>query len=295
MQFNNTAKQHFNSLKMKTMKFLPLLSIGFLTLQSCDNNLQDEVDAANAQIRYFSIVSDDIYWYHTSTNNLFITDFTLNEQKFGVDASALSPEPSPSISEYSIKVDDWVNGISNPINCSFTVYEGVYGSTQTEKSYNGFISNDQLPGHDKKNIFRIAREGSKKSGSDWKLLLNEQNIELTEEGGGGGDDSCLEGTWYNIACSNPKGVVWTFNNGTGSFANEDCNGICTPIKFTFSYEVTGGNTCNLIYDAVQPLVQCDGFEDSRPPTPANASFTFSCDCGSLTVSSGNGTTTFTNK
>lgn len=111
-------------------------------------------------------------------------------------------------------------------------------------------------------------------------------------GNGGGSGHCIESTWYSAACGDPKGVVWKFNGGRGSFANKDCNGICTPMTFKFSYTITG-NTCNLTYDAVQDYVQCTGYPDTRPPKPKDGSFTFTCSGDKLTVTSGNGTNVFT--
>ena len=114
-------------------------------------------------------------------------------------------------------------------------------------------------------------------------------------GGSGGDNgACPVGTWYGTACGDKKGVVWTFNsNGRGSISNKDCSGICNPIVYTFSYKMSG-TTCNLTYDKTQAIVKCDGFEDSRPPAPKDASITITCNGGSsITVSSANGSTTFT--
>ncbi len=112
-------------------------------------------------------------------------------------------------------------------------------------------------------------------------------------GGGGTGGECYQGTWYSNACGDPKGVIWTLNKDmTGSFSNKDCNGICTPIVFTFKYTVSG-NTINVSYDATQPIVKCDGYEDSRPPKPKDGSFTFTCSGDKLTVNSGNGPNTFT--
>lgn len=112
-------------------------------------------------------------------------------------------------------------------------------------------------------------------------------------GGGGGVGSCPQGTWYSPACGDSRGVVWKFGSDKkGSFSNKDCNGICTPMVFTFSYSMSG-STCNITYDAVQPIVSCDGYADSRPPAPGSASITLSCSNNELTVTSGNGTQVFT--
>lgn len=117
------------------------------------------------------------------------------------------------------------------------------------------------------------------------------NNKISNKGGGSGS-SCIEGTWYSDACGDPQGVVWKFNNaGTGSFSNKDCNGICNPIVFNFSYSVSG-STCSISYDAQQPLVYCTGFEPLAPPSPGDESFTFECTGSTLTVNSGNGTAIF---
>lgn len=116
---------------------------------------------------------------------------------------------------------------------------------------------------------------------------------LAENGGGGSGNSCLEGTWFSDACGDPQGVVWKFNSGgTGSFSNPDCNGICNPIVFNFSYSVSG-STCSISYDAQQPVVLCTGFDPLSPPSPSDESFEFECSGSTLTVNSSNGTAVFT--
>jgi hypothetical protein len=120
------------------------------------------------------------------------------------------------------------------------------------------------------------------------------NWKATTLGGGGGSGvDCIVGTWYDDACGNPTGNVWTFNsNGSGSFSQPDCNGICSNLIFNFTYTISG-STCSINYAAQQPLVYCDGFEPSSPPSPNNESFTFECNETSLTVTSGTGTNVFT--
>ncbi len=132
----------------------------------------------------------------------------------------------------------------------------------------------------------------------WKDQVNFPGPFPSGTGNGAADNSgsgssCINGTWYSPACGDSRGVVWKFNsNGTGSFSNKDCNGICNPIVFTFSYSISGG-TCNVTYDAVQPYVTCTGYPDTRPQKPNDESFTFSCSSTQLTVNSGNGSNVFT--
>lgn len=113
-------------------------------------------------------------------------------------------------------------------------------------------------------------------------------------GGGNNGGNCYEGTWYSTACGDSKGVIWKFNSDkTGSFSNKDCNGICTPMVFTFTYSVSG-NTITCKYDDIQPIVKCTGYQDSRPPKPSkDGVFTFECQGNKLLVNSGNGPNTFT--
>jgi hypothetical protein len=194
--------------------------------------------------------------------------------------SGLNYEPS----YYAIVVED---GLYDPEtefnykirNHDMEIHTGYYWPNESARSlgYTELVNNRDIDGSE--NYFR-----------------NKKGSNLPGENGhwnSGAGSSCLNGTWTNIACGDPNGVIWTFNsNGTGSFSNKDCNGICSPIVFTFSYSVTG-NECNVSYDATQPFVQCTGYPDSRPPKPNDESFTFSCSGNQLTVSSGNGTTTFT--
>lgn len=109
----------------------------------------------------------------------------------------------------------------------------------------------------------------------------------------GGSGGCPEGTWYSPACGDPHGVIWKFGSDKkGSFSNKDCQGICTPMVFTFTYSMSG-TACSITYDAVQPYVKCTGYPDTKPPKPTDADITLSCSGSGLTVTSGNGTTTFT--
>lgn len=112
-------------------------------------------------------------------------------------------------------------------------------------------------------------------------------------GSGSGSGACPQGTWYSPACGDPHGVVWKFGaDKKGSFSNKDCNGICGPMIFAFSYTMSG-TTCSITYDALQPYVKCTGYPDTRPPKPSDASITLSCSSAGLTVTSGSGTITFT--
>jgi len=124
----------------------------------------------------------------------------------------------------------------------------------------------------------VLISGCKKTCMDDFEKLSEK---LGENGGGGG--GCFSGSWFSDACGDPRGVIWEFNaDGTGSSSNPDCNGICGPLVFTFTYTVSG-STCNLDFDAQQPLVYCTGYDPLAPNSPANSSFTFECDGSSLTV------------
>jgi hypothetical protein len=109
--------------------------------------------------------------------------------------------------------------------------------------------------------------------------------------GKNGTGHCIEGTWYNSACGDSKGVIWKFDGKNGSSSNKDCNGICSAIIYTFSYTISGNN-CKITYDDLQPIVSCTGYVDSRPPKPNDDNFTFTCSGSSLTVTSSIGTTTF---
>ncbi|MDQ3190172.1 MAG: hypothetical protein M3Q58_01110 [Bacteroidota bacterium] len=146
-----------------------------------------------------------------------------------------------------------------------------YRSHDGDGEFNGFIT---------------GKEGSSK--------IPGENGHWAGEGTTGGTGStCPQGTWYSSACGDSKGVIWKFGSDKkGSFSNKDCNGICSPMVFTFSYEMSG-TTCSISYDAVQPIVTCDGYQDSRPPTPNSTSITLSCSNDELTVTSGNGTQVFT--
>jgi hypothetical protein len=122
----------------------------------------------------------------------------------------------------------------------------------------------------------VLISGCKKTCMDDFEKLSEK---LGENGGGG----CFSGSWYSDACGDPRGVIWNFNaDGTGSSSNPDCNGICGPLVFTFTYNVSG-STCYLDFDAQQPVVYCTGYDPLAPNSPPNSSFTFECDGSSLTV------------
>lgn len=124
--------------------------------------------------------------------------------------------------------------------------------------------------------------------------LDEETVAAAEDGTlDVGTGSCPVGVWYSPACGNSKGVVWTFGSDKkGKFSNMDCNRVCDPMVFKFSYSMSG-NQCSITYNAVQDIVNCPGFQPSRPPTPKNTTITLECVSGGLKVTSGNGTIVFT--
>lgn len=154
------------------------------------------------------------------------------------------------------------------------------------------------PDESAKNLgYKYRNKGVDNAEEVFYIAGKEGNSRIPGENGhwgsdGGGSGACPQGTWYSPACGDPHGVIWTFGAKTGSFSNKDCNGICDPMIFKFSYEMSG-NICSLTYDAVQDIVHCPGYTDSRPPTPKPASITITCSGSELTVSSGNGTQVFT--
>jgi hypothetical protein len=109
-------------------------------------------------------------------------------------------------------------------------------------------------------------------------------------GSGGEGATCLEGTWAEdpADCAGMP-ITLSFQGGTGRFTNPDCNGICTPIVFPYSYTVSG-DTVTLNY-ATPPPVTCDG--ESYPiDQPANDTFSFTCEGNTLTTTTSLGTTTY---
>lgn len=105
--------------------------------------------------------------------------------------------------------------------------------------------------------------------------------------------SQIQGMWYATACNgDTQAIKWYFGtDGRGYLSTKDCNGICGPIVLNFSYTVSGSSlTC--VYDAVQPVVHCTGYNDNTPSSPGTQTFPFDLNGNTLTVSSGGTTTVF---
>jgi len=101
------------------------------------------------------------------------------------------------------------------------------------------------------------------------------------------------GTWITPSCGFSDAATWYFgSDGRGSLTTKDCNGICNPTVLNFSYTVSG-NTLNSVYDATQPIVHCEGYDDSRPGSPGTTSQSFDLSGNTLTVSAGGTTSIFT--
>ncbi len=119
---------------------------------------------------------------------------------------------------------------------------------------------------------------TKSSTDDFKIIEDKFN-------GSNISGECPIGAWKNTtACGG--GATQNFvlkSDGTGWADNPDCNGVCDPLKWPFTYEVSG-NTCYLYYQQ-PPDVNCGG---TYYPVnqPNDASFTFSCDGSTLVTSFG---------
>jgi hypothetical protein len=116
---------------------------------------------------------------------------------------------------------------------------------------------------------------------------------------GGGGKGCLSGTWTTPACGPSSAQLQrlTFDNDTmGKYANPDCATpvICSDLMFPFGYTVVGSSVTLHYSDPPQPT--CKGIDN--PPKlgkPANDTFTFTCEGGSLvtTTTSTGAKTTYT--
>ena len=62
----------------------------------------------------------------------------------------------------------------------------------------------------------------------------------------------------------------------------DCNGVCSPMVFNFTYSLSGSKL-TLDYDKTQPIVKCKGYADSRPNQPAKTTVSFTCNTSKLII------------
>jgi hypothetical protein len=128
---------------------------------------------------------------------------------------------------------------------------------------------------------------------DYEILREK----LTGSNGNGGAE-CPVGTWTKAAsCSSnptPPPFYWVFRaDGTGYTENPDCNGICTPMVYHFSYTISG-NSINYTFTSTDD-VYCNSVNQGAPAVPSgNHSITFSCssDGNQLTIETTTGMQTF---
>ncbi|MFN5983477.1 MAG: hypothetical protein ACK46Y_13260 [Fluviicola sp.] len=123
---------------------------------------------------------------------------------------------------------------------------------------------------------------------DFELLMDKFN-----ESGSGGNTNCssefdIVGKWsatspcgslddekIEFYCPNSSGVK------RGFLQRPDCNNICEPLKWDFTYTISNG-VCYLDYDATNNYESC-----GQPVPPGNdASFTYSVSGNTLTTSFG---------
>jgi len=124
-------------------------------------------------------------------------------------------------------------------------------------------------------LFFIRCSSDKKDGADTQI------------------NKTIVGKWYAASCGFTDAQTWNFGaDGKGSVTTKDCSGICNPTVLNFSYTVTG-DILNCVYDAVQPIVHCNGSADTRPSTPSPTSQTYTINGNSLRLSSGGTTVVFT--
>ncbi len=259
---------------MKNKICISLVIIGSFIFSSCKKETRD----LNPDLRSVQAICTEL----AAPNATKVRSYSINLNNGSVNVDESETE-TDLVSEF--KLD------GNGVDYTFRVTEWGLGTpyVSVTKDYAGVLRDDAFI-KNQVNVITMVRDGS-----NWKLLVNGQDVTISGGlvTGGGTSGACPEGTWYSPACGDPHGVIWKFNSDrTGSFSNMDCNGICTPMVFTFSY-VMSGTTCNITYDALQPIVQCTGYADSRPNSPGPASITLSCSGTGLTVTSGNGTITFT--
>lgn len=96
----------------------------------------------------------------------------------------------------------------------------------------------------------------------------------------------IVGKWYAASCGFADAQTWNFGaDGKGYVSTKDCSGTCNPRVLNFSYTVTG-DVLNCVYDAVQPVVHCNGSADSSPAVPSPTTQTYTIDGNSLRVTSG---------
>lgn len=139
-----------------------------------------------------------------------------------------------------------------------------------------------------KNVVEIVSENGK-----YKLLVNGNPAEVAGPTGGSGG-SGITGTWNVMVCNGSKEQIWHFgSDGTGYFTNPDCNGICEPLKFPFTY-ADDGSKVDVSY-TTPPAIKCTGYPDTAPPKPSNDSFTYTISGNDLNVTQGSKSFSFKRK
>ena len=110
--------------------------------------------------------------------------------------------------------------------------------------------------------------------------------------GGGGAGGCIVGTWTSSVCGSRPGdaILKLPADKNGSLTQPDCNKVCNPIIFPFTYEATTTSVA-LAYTKPNP-VTC-GTSSSPVNQPKNDTFTYTCSGNTLTTTTSLGAMTYT--
>lgn len=158
---------------------------------------------------------------------------------------------------------------TSPLN--YETYTGYYWPDETAKSLGYNFKNKGEDGDVYFTTEKSSDYGGPGENGHWKNYNSS-----------GGSNQCIVGTWVQYTqCGLPQ--RWYFYaNGSGSFSNPDCNGVCEPMVFNFHY-TANGSTCDLMYDNPQPMVNCSGTM-VQTGNGNNTSFSYTCSSTSLILS-----------
>lgn len=146
-----------------------------------------------------------------------------------------------------------------PISGEFDIrYSGLYQVNTMQnyepfvspsgKTYNGMVRRIELISDTQISVNAGQDENYYEYAPDIAVHILNQDKQS-----GGGSSSCLNGTWERSICGGTKKAIVTFNNGTGTFQDEDCSGICSsPGRyFTFTYTILSSSEMQVNYTSGQ--------------------------------------------
>jgi hypothetical protein len=133
------------------------------------------------------------------------------------------------------------------------------------KTYNGLVRRVELSSYTRISVNDKKDENSYEYRPDLDAMIMNSDKQT----------SCLDGTWERSICGGSKKAVVTFSNGSGTFRDEDCSGVCSsPGRlFAFNYTIRSDSEMEVTYTA--------GLICGQPNIPNGGVQPYSCDGNTL--------------